>query len=294
MKLLTSGLLFSAMLAASAGALLHCSSDEEKKDEPTTTGPVGAGGGTLAEAKQAFVTEVYPQLQANCANGCHDKGQRGAPPFIAGNADGSYTAIEGVNGYIAAPSQSPIRQKGLHSGPALTDKQGELVEKWLKLEVNARKLTGDNGKPPNLREGFRLFGKCMSYKRWVDLKLNELYSSPTQGNTGQCQSCHSAGQSSLFLSADPIETFMKFTTYPYVQKLVVGRVSASGAFDGLESSRRLMDKGTEARQPQANNHPQFTLTSEQTLNITLFVTETLTNMTSGTCEGDKPADAGAD
>lgn len=288
---LTKGLA-ACMATASIVALAHCSSEEPAAPKtPTTTG--GGSAGAIAEAKQYFVGEVYPELVVACGNGCHNKGQKGAPLYLADNADGSYNAIESITGYIAAPDASPLLQKGLHSGPAFKDLQSTKVKKWLTMEVNARKLTGSTGKPPNLREGFKQFGECMSYKRWMELKLDQLADVPTVGAGGTCKSCHILGQSSLWLSPDSMETFTKFTQYPYVQKLVVGRVSSSGAFDGLEGSRRLADKGTEARQPQANTHPQFTLSTEQATNITLFVTETLTNMTSGTCQGDKP-DAGPD
>lgn len=284
--------LFVALTLGCTFALAHCGTEEEPTSkDPVARGP--SGGGTSAEAKKYFSDNVFPQLAANCADGCHNGGKKGAPPFLTDTPGGSYNAIEAVEGYIAAPSASPIAQKGLHSGPALTEKQVELVTKWLTLEVNARKLSVDNTKPPNLREGFRRFGECMSYKRWMELKLNEICMVPTQGNTGPCAACHNGGQSSLWLSADAAETFSKFTQYPYVQKLVVGRVSPSGSFDGLEPSRRLMDKGTEARQPQANTHPLYTLSTEQTLAINTFVNETLVNMTSGTCVADKP-DAGPD
>ena len=273
-------------------ALLHCSSEEPTEKKSTSTTP---GGSSVEEAKQFFIANVYPQYQKSCANGCHDKAQKGAPVYLADNGEGSYNAIEGISGYIAAPLQSPLAQKGLHSGPALTEQQYKLTEDWLTKEVNARKLSFDNSKPPNLREGFRRFGKCMSFKRWTELKLDTICKVPSQGdnNGGPCSSCHISGQSSLWLSPDGAETFAKFTQYPYIQKLVVGRVSASGAFDGLEGSRRLMDKGTEARQPQANRHPPYTLPSELSDNITLFVNETLTNMQNANCEGDRP-DAGPD
>ena len=279
-------------MGLAAAALIACSSEEEA---PTKSGSSSGGGSSssIAEAKAFFVGSVYPNLQKNCANGCHDKGQRGAPIYLSDSGEGSYNAIEGISGYIAAPTSSPLRQKGLHSGPGFTDAQGELVDKWLKMEVNARKLSGDTGKPANLREGFKKFGECMSYKRWMELKLNEVATVATLGNTGPCFSCHVVGQSSLWLSENSAETFAKFTQYPYIQKLVVGRVSSSGSFDGLEGSRRLMDKGTEAQQPQSNSHPRYTLSTEQTNNLTLYVNETLTNMSSGNCVGDQP-DGGAD
>jgi len=42
-------------------------------------------------------------------------------------------------GLISAPSVSPFVQKGVHSGPALTATQTDLVTQWLKLEIGDRK-----------------------------------------------------------------------------------------------------------------------------------------------------------
>ena len=283
--------LASTLTLVGALGLANCSSEEASTQKPTATS--GGGGSDVAAARQFFMEQVYPSVVPTCGNGCHNKGLHGAPEWLADSAEGTYSAIEAVTGYIASPTASPLLQKGIHSGPALKDTQATTMEKWLTMEVNARKLSGSTGKPPNLRAAFKQFGDCMSYKRWMELKLNTLCDVPTQGAGGTCKSCHIAGQSSLWLSPDGAETFTKFTQYPYVQKLVVGRVSPSGSFDGLEGSRRLMDKGTEARQPQANTHPLFTMSTEQVTNISLFVNETLTNMTSGNCQGDKPPDAGA-
>lgn len=122
--------------------------------------------------------------------------------------------------------------------------------------------------PKNLRAAFKAFGNCMSFARWTELKLNQIALTTTDGNQGQCRSCHNQGQASMWLDSTNIntndtvdkqieqgrndekaaETFLKLRRFPYVQRLVVGRVNDQGEFDGIEPSRRMMDKGNEAQQ----------------------------------------------
>jgi hypothetical protein len=245
-----------------------------------------------SDAKTFYVQKVHASLATTCQE-CHQSGARGAPVFLGSNAEASYVAIEGFPGLISAPSVSPIVQKGPHSGPALTGIQNGLVTDWLKLEVTSRKLGSDPGVPKNLRAAFDAFGKCMDYARWTELKLNTIPLTTTE-NQGQCVSCHNYGQASTWLSANAGETFLKMRNFPYVQRLVVGRVNEEGAFDGIEASRRLRDKGTEAQQPQSNSHPRFSLASEIAGNLDTFVLETISNVAAGRCQNVTLPDAGPD
>jgi hypothetical protein len=251
----------------------------------------GGGDGGADQARQMFVSKVYPAIQPTCAK-CHATGDRGAPVFLAANADGSYNAITGSPGLVAPPDQSPLVQHGIHSGPALTPDQGQVVSDWLTLEASLRNL-GDPGRPANLRAAFKAFGACMDYKEWKQLGLDQLSATQTD-NSGQCLSCHNQGQASTWLSADPGQTFTKMTQFPYVQRLVVGTVNASGAFDTITDSRRLIDKGTEAQQPQSNSHPRFSLSSTMAANLTQFVQDTISNMNANRCQNVTAPDAGPD
>ncbi len=270
------------------GFLASCASDSGSSGD--TNNSSGGGGGDTAAAKAFFVSKVYPSIEPSCSK-CHATGEKGAPVFLASGGDASYNALEGATGLIADPSSSPLVQHGLHSGPALTSDQGDLVTQWLKMEVTARKLTGDTGRPANLRAAFKAFGACMDYKEWKQLGLDKIPLTNTE-NEGQCVSCHIKGQASLWLSPNPDETFIKFTQFPYIQRLVVGSVNPSGAFDSLQNSRRMMDKGTEAQQVNANSHPRFALSPTVMTNITQFVSDTLSNMNAGRCQGVTQPDAG--
>ena len=249
-----------------------------------------------SDAKQFFTDKVYPQIEPTCA-GCHASGKRGAPIFLAGNADGSYTAITETTGFIAPPTQSPILQKGIHSGPALDDLQTQLVTDWLTKEVGT---AGDNTRPTNLRAAFKKFGQCMDYNEWKAGGLDKIPTTASGG--GQCISCHNKGTASVWLSADPAETFMKFTQFPYVQRLVTGSVNEKGQFDKIVDARRLIDKGNDRRQLNANHHPAFNLGDGTGITplmlqdaLTKFVSNTINKMNRiNGCDGTVRPDAGVD
>ena len=277
------------LAAMGTAGLASCGSGDEGAESHSTEPKTPDG----AAARQFFIDKVYPSAEPTCAK-CHSTGERGAPIFLASGGPASYTAVDGVPGLIADPSSSPLVQKGLHSGPALTSDQGDLITQWLKMEVSARGLSGASGKPPNLRAAFKAFGQCMDYNEWLALKIDALATIDTE-NQGQCRSCHLAGQASLWLSDNKVETFTKFSQFPYVQRLVVGSVNNSGAFDTLENSRRIMEKGTETQQVNANSHPRFSLSPAMMSNISTFVNNTLSNMAAGRCQNVKqPGDGGAD
>ena len=98
----------------------------------------------------------------------------------------------------------------------------------------------------------------------------------------------------MFLNTNKDKTFLKLREFPYVQRLVVGRVTPEGSFDGIEASRRMLDKGTEAQQPQSNSHPRFALTAVLAAALQQFVLETISNLTANRCQNVTLPDAGLD
>lgn len=285
------GFLASLVFCAVGAVAVACGSSEDDEN----------GSGGSSDAKKIF-EKVYPSVVESCGS-CHQTGKSGAPVFLGANVSASYTAIETFPGLLAAPSISPLVQKGVHSGPALTSTQQDLVTQWLNAEVKARKLSADPGAPKNLRAAFAAFGKCMDYDQWKALKLHTMAVTATENNQGQCRACHNYGQASLWLNGgtdnpqdEPLnaETFLKMREFPYVQRLVVGRVNAEGAFEGIEASRRIVDKGTESQQQQANSHPRFALSSDLANNLNTFVLETISNMNAGRCQNVVSPEAGLD
>ncbi len=290
------GLAFVLAVASATAAVIACGSSSEDEDAATSAG-----------AKGFYTEKVHQPLMASCGK-CHATGTFGSPVFVASDSKASYNALEGFPGLLSAPSISPLLQKGPHSGPALSTNESALITEWLKLEVQERNLGSDPGVPKNLRAAFKAFGACMDYGRWKELKLHTIAVTVTEGNNGQCRSCHNYGQAS-FPSAggtdNPADepnnaiTFAKLREFPYVQRLVVGRVIgdsnpkvAPGSFDAIEPARRIVEKGSEAQPQQANVHPRYSLPSEITANLSTFVLETLSNMQANRCQNVISPDAG--
>jgi hypothetical protein len=106
----------------------------------------------------------------------------------------------------------------------------------------------------------------------------------------------------VWLSSDPAATFTHFTQFPYVERLVTGTVNDQGQFAGIVDARRLIDKGTDSAQLDANNHPTFNLgdgtgVEPVTLqnNLTNFVSHTLDLVNSGSaCASSIKPEAGVD
>lgn len=282
--------------ALGCAAIFACGGDDENSSSSGGSG--SAAGGS---AKSFYVSKVHQPLAESCQQ-CHQTGKNGAPVFLGTSAEASYTAIEGFPGLIGVPNTSPILQKGVHSGPALSGTQSDLVTEWLKLEVKERKLGNDPGVPKNLRAAFKAFGDCMDYARWKELKLHTIAATQTEGNQGQCRSCHNFGMASIWLAGgtdnagdedDNAVTFLKLRQFPYVQRLVVGRVTEEGAFEGIEPARRMIDKGTETQQLQANSHPRYSLSTDNMTNLTTFVLETISNVRDNRCANVSSPDAGS-
>ncbi len=266
-------------ISAIAGAL-HCGGSDDDAENGT-------------DGRSQFKSKVFPLINPTCGD-CHRTGKSGAPVFLGGNADNSYTAIEGFPGLISSPNVSPLVQKGVHSGPALTSAQSDAITAWLKSEAAARKLSADPGIPKNLRAAFKAFGQCMDYKEWTAKGLDKIANVTTENNQGACNSCHNKGLGSMWWSGDPGETFLKLREFPYVQRLVIGRVKEDGTFDDIEPSNRILDKGNEAQQQQANNHPRFSLPSELSNALRDYITQTLYKARAGQCTDVSVPDAGTD
>jgi hypothetical protein len=101
---------------------------------------------------------------------------------------------------------------------------------------------------------------------------------------GPCNGCHSTGQGSAWLSAAPRETFEKSKQFPFIQKLVVGKLDARGSFETLQPSKRFESKANEICPPESTScHPRFGLAPNIIEAIDGFVSTTLQNLATGTC-----------
>lgn len=244
-----------------------------------------------AAARQYYVARVHPA--AGTCVGCH-AGTAG-PRFMATEAQDSYDTLEKTAGLIAAPKNSPLIQY-LHKDPAIliSPEQRSVITQWLSLEATARNLEGAVPKPKTLTEAYEQFATCMNFDVWSYYRMGDVAFTQTDIE-GPCLGCHSTGQGSAWLSAGSRETFEKARQFPFIQKLVVGKLDDKGSFETLQASNRLIEKSNEECPPESKScHPSYGLPPNITNAVKGYVDTTLQNLASGTCAAGivVPQDAG--
>jgi mono/diheme cytochrome c family protein len=244
-----------------------------------------------AAARQYYVVRVHPAAGSCIA--CH-AGAAG-PRFMAADADESYDTIEKTAGLIAAPKASPLVQY-VHKDPAIiiSPEQRSVITQWLSLEATARNLEGAVAKPKTITDAYKQYADCMNFDVWSYYRMGDVAFTQTDSE-GPCLGCHSAGQGSAWLSAGSRETFDKARTFPFIQKLVVGKLDAKGSFEALQPSNRLIEKANEVCPPDSKAcHPRYGLPPDVSNAIKSYVDTTLQNLASGTCSSGivVPQDAG--
>lgn len=262
------------MVAASMAATFACGSSDTEDES-------AAQAERDREAARDYYLERVHNAVASCV-GCH-AGTSG-PRFMAQEAEASYDALERAVGLIAAPKNSPLVQYQ-HKDPAITisPEQRSVVTQWLSLEATARNLEGAVEKPKTVTDAYKQFSDCMNFDVWSYYRMGDLAFAQTD-TEGPCLGCHSTGQGSAWLSAGSRETFEKAKQFPFIQKLVVGKLDARGSFESLQPSNRFTEKANEVCPPESTTcHPRFGLPPANTDAIEGFVNTTLENLASGTC-----------
>jgi hypothetical protein len=232
------------------------------------------------KARSYYVERVHNGI-ASCV-GCHN-GTSG-PRFMAAEPDASYEALQRTVGLIAAPKNSPLVQY-VHKDPAIavTPDQRSLLTQWLSLEATARSLEGAVEKPKTVTDAYKQFADCMNFDVWTYYRMGDLAFTQTDSE-GPCSGCHSTGQGSAWLSAAPRETFEKARQFPFIQKLIVGKLDGVGSFESLQPSKRFQAKAEEICPPESTScHPRFGLPPKIIDSIDGFVDTTLQNLATGTC-----------
>lgn len=260
-----------AFVAAAAGCS-SSSSGDSKDDEQAQA---------KAEAREFYVSRVHPA--AGTCVGCHSGG--GAPQFMAQDPEASYAALEKTVGLISAPKNSPLVQY-IHKDPAIVigPEQRSVVSQWLSLEATARGLEGAIPKAKTVTEAYQQFADCMNFDVWTYYRMGDLAFNQTD-TEGPCLGCHSSGQGSAWLSAGSRETFDRSKQFPYIQKLVVGRLNDKGSFESLAPSNRFAEKANEVCPPESTScHPRFGLSPNVADGIKNYVNATLQNLATGQCQ----------
>lgn len=252
----------------------------------TGSGSPTTGGGT--EGKSMFVSTVFPAIAAECGS-CHTTGESGSPIFLAATAEAAYNTITShTPQLIAVPENSILVSHGVHTGPALTTEQKDIVSTWLQKEAEERGLVGGDPEDPpvgkTLNQALEEFANCMDLAEW-EANLENLPRADT-ANAGECSGCHTSGDGGAFLSLNTQETFQMNQQFPYIKRLVTGTVDSNGAFATLIASNRFVNKGLEAQscdQQTQNCHPTYNLPPGMKTAIETVVNNTLERWENGTC-----------
>ena len=264
-----------AMIAALLGAIMACgdSSDDD-------------AGARKAEqdrqqAREFYVSRVHNAV-ATCV-GCHSGSSSGAR-FMDADPEISYETIEKTAGLIAAPKNSPLVQY-IHKNPSIVinPAQRSVVTQWLSLEATARGLEGAVDKPTTITEAYKQFADCMNFDVWSYFRMGDLSFVQTDAE-GPCLGCHSTGQGNAYLAPGARETFEKHKQFPYIQKIVVGKLDKRGSFESLQPSKRYLEKANEVCPPESKTcHPRFGIPPNVMDSIDGFVAHTISALATGTC-----------
>lgn len=252
--------------ACSSSSSSNGSDDEAAKDK--------------AAAHDYYVNRVH--IAVGTCIGCHGGGA--GPRFMATDPDESYATLAKTAGLIAAPKNSPLVQY-VHKDPAISisPEQRSVTTQWLSLEATARGLEGAVAKAKTLTDAYKQFADCMNFDVWSYYRMGDVAFTQTDAE-GPCLGCHSTGQGSAWLSAGSRESFEKARQFPFIQKLVVGKLDDKGSFENLQPSNRLIEKSNEVCPPESKScHPKYGLPPNITTGVKGYVDTTLQNLASGTC-----------
>ena len=255
-----------------------------------------SGGPSQSEKDQAAAHDYYiarVHIASGSCVGCHGEGS--GPRFMAVDAEESYKALAKTAGLIAAPKNSPLVQY-VHKDAAIgiSPAQRSVLTQWLSLEATARSLEGAVARAKTITEAYKQYADCMNFDVWSYYRMGDVAFTQTD-REGPCLGCHSTGQGSAWLSAGSRETFNAAKQFPFIQKLVVGKLDDKGSFETLQPSFRLIEKANEPCPPESKScHPTFGLPPNITDSVKNFVDTTLQNLASGTCANGivVPQDAG--
>jgi cytochrome c553 len=263
--------------------------------QATTSASTGGG----QDGRAYFEANVSPIADAACAS-CHSSeftDAYGSPDFLGGAADEYYDNLVGNVKYVnASPDSSVFLKKGLHTGPAFTAGEAELVETWLAIEAEARfgggstsatSSTSSGGNPtgPTAEEGMQAFGDCMTLEDWKTSGIQLVGAQSTLAD-GVCHKCHASGTAANYMTSTISEAAILdgFENMRYgapLQKLVTWTLDpTTGAFTDIVQSYRWQDKGGEG-----SGHPKYVLTPQYSDAIDAWFDLAYAKWKSGACGG---------
>jgi mono/diheme cytochrome c family protein len=251
--------------------------------DPTTTVGEGPQGAFTGQGRELFLKTVAHTLETSCSD-CHAHADRGAPVFMASTPESTYLTLSLYGGMIAPAANSRLLQHGTHAGADLPAEQRQLVVNWLDLEASERSFVAGGGLR-TLEQVLSEVGGCMSQAEWTANGLDGLSDLKTQAGDA-CSSCHSSGDSGVFLNADPQKTFEGNRKVPVVNRWVRGNIDTeNGLFLGLSEAGVLASYGKAPCDSTAFDgcHPAYELPSAIEQGIAAFSTVTIDRVAIGPC-----------
>jgi hypothetical protein len=261
----------------------------------TSTAAATTGGG--GSARDYFEANVSPILDAACAE-CHSSAHDdayAAPDFMGSSPAGYYDSLAADIDYVnASPATSQLVNKGLHTGPAFTPAEDEIVRAWLEMEAEKRFASGpdpgEGGAPPapagpTAEEALEAFGDCMLLDDWIETGMPEVATQGTLAD-GPCHKCHQSGVGANYMTspADDASVSDGFENMRYgapLLKLVSWTVNAeTGQLEDVVPSDRWIDKGGEG-----TGHPKYVLANAHVDAIEAWFERAYARWASGECGG---------
>jgi mono/diheme cytochrome c family protein len=250
---------------------------------PGSSGANMTTGSSGPDGRAFFEMNVSPFLDdqvtgAACAN-CHSSQYAdpyAAPDFLGSSPATFYDFLVGDILYVnATPASSKFLTRGLHTGPAFTGPQAQLVTEWLEIEalrfVEPGTTSSSTGMPPppglTGEELLEQFSNCMTLDDWVATGMEQVALNGTLQN-GNCYTCHESGVGANYM-INPIsqaaiaDGFNLQKNMPFLQNLVTYEVDpVTGQATSVVQSYRLVDKGGEG-----TAHPKYLLNAQYKANL---------------------------
>lgn len=226
-----------------------------------------SGGGTDPQA--FFDANVKPILAQACAS-CHADNPNdatGGPDFLGLTEADYYESLLAESRFVnSAPETSYLLTKGLHTGPAFSATQYDVVLEWLELEAAAISNGGGGVfEGPTGEELIQQFSDCMTLDDWVATGMQTVATQPTL-NGIPCSSCHQSGTGGNYMTnpntqASIEEGFYKMQPRPFVERLVTYEVVTSE--NGNQHAELVQSYGWAEKGNGGSDHPKYVFTEQQ-------------------------------
>ena len=192
--------------------------------DPTPAVDAGSGsdgGGGGGAARQNYLTNVHPIMQAKCA-GCHSAATTIATPFIATSTATAYESTVGFTSVVGnfTETGTPLYAKvvpGPHQGVTYTLDEQTKVKAWLAAEVSERNGTGPGPTPgpeSPAQMTARLISEWSGCLKETDFTANNFGGrwSNKGSNQGNCEQCHTSGYSGFIANDDNVLMYNALST----------------------------------------------------------------------------------